>query len=766
MNWTNCRLVFRRELVDQMRDRRTLFTVFVMPLLLYPILGALMMQLASFFREHPTTVWVVGAENLPDAPPLLDAETVATGLASDAGRRLIRLQIDDSATGFLQRWAGVLEQEDVAGRQKLFAEMRKRGADLVAIVPRPMVMEHSRLLDEQPDVLLVFDSSNDNSRVAAQRWQFVMASWQQRLLTRLFHPQGSGEPGADDSASGENRAESSGSPVAGLTASLDLARPSSARAASWSRILPLLVMVWCLTGAFYPAIDLCAGEKERGTLETLLSSPASRSEIAIGKLGSVMVFSIATALLNLTSMGITAALFLSSSGFSGAAGMLQGPPTVSAIGLVVLATIPASALFGAFSLAAAAFARSSKEGQYYLIPLIMVTMPLMVIPMLPSVRLEMGTSLIPVTGVMLLFRNMIEGNWSQVLMYIGPVTVVCIACCTVAIRWVVYQFNSEEILFRPSERFAVGNWIRQMFRTRDVGPSVGHAVMCGVMILILKFGSGVFVSPSQDWNGFASQTFILLLVTICVPAMFMTVLLSSKPLKTLMLDRFSLTHAVLAVLLAICLNPLLGWFSGLVMRLYPVSDELTHMAAGLLGVVDSAPSLLAILFVFAVAPAIFEELAFRGFILNSFRSLSRPMVAVVLTSVLFGAAHGVIQQSIIAFVVGMVLGVIAIRTNSLLPCILFHATHNGLSVVLARWDQYGIAGIDWLIQRAPDGTWGFSPLTAGVMSLIAGLLLAWFLRPEWKPAGSVGNIVAGQPGIARRISLWLNSWFPSRQVSR
>ena len=57
----------------------------------------------------------------------------------------------------------------------------------------------------------------------------------------------------------------------------------------WSKILPFVVLIWALTGAFYPAIDLCAGEKERGTLETLLSSPAQRSEIVWGKLLSVVI---------------------------------------------------------------------------------------------------------------------------------------------------------------------------------------------------------------------------------------------------------------------------------------------------------------------------------------------------------------------------------------------------------------------------------------------------------------------------------------------
>src|SRR4029078_5968153 len=86
---------------------------------------------------------------------------------------------------------------------------------------------------------------------------------------------------------------------------IDAADPDQHKAAAWSKLLPFVLLLCALTGAFYPAIDLCAGEKERGTLETLLSSPAERIEIVWGKLLTIMIFSMTTALLNLLSMTIT-----------------------------------------------------------------------------------------------------------------------------------------------------------------------------------------------------------------------------------------------------------------------------------------------------------------------------------------------------------------------------------------------------------------------------------------------------------------------------
>ena len=71
MTWSNVKLIFKRETRDQLRDRRTLFTIAIMPLVLYPLMGMAMLQVAQFTREHPTRIWLVGDENLPESPQLI-----------------------------------------------------------------------------------------------------------------------------------------------------------------------------------------------------------------------------------------------------------------------------------------------------------------------------------------------------------------------------------------------------------------------------------------------------------------------------------------------------------------------------------------------------------------------------------------------------------------------------------------------------------------------------------------------------------------------
>ncbi len=267
----------------------------------------------------------------------------------------------------------------------------------------------------------------------------------------------------------------------------------------WSRMLPVLMLLWAMTGAFYPAIDLCAGEKERGTLETLLSSPAERSEIVLGKLLTIMAFSIVTSALNLICVGVTGSIiFRQMAGFG-------GPPALAVVWLS-LAVVPAAALFSALCLALASFARSTKEGQYYLMPLMMLSLPLAVLPMSPGVELNLGNSLVPLTGMVLLLKTLLEGDYWLALQYLPIVLAVTLGACWLAIRWAIEQFNSESVLFREGEHFSLGLWLKHLRRDRGPLPSVAEGFFCGVLLLILGLAFRSLLPPQENFAGFARVT--------------------------------------------------------------------------------------------------------------------------------------------------------------------------------------------------------------------------------------------------------------------
>ena len=341
-----------------------------------------------------------------------------------------------------------------------------------------------------PGPEIFYNSANEKSRVAQLRVERALSRWRNGVMQTNLR---AGQVPLNAARPFEVRPK-------------DVSQKQQRQAAMWSKILPFFLFLWALTGAFYPAVDVCAGEKERGTLETLLTSPAQRREIAWGKLLTVMTFSIFTALMNLASLGLTGMFVLDQLNQMKAVrgeSMLSLPP-LAAVGWLAVALLPVAALFSALCLAFAAFARSTKEGQYYLMPLLVVIMPLMFLTMSPGVELTLGNSLIPVTGLVLLLRSIIEGQYWQALPFVVPVVGVTLVCCLLAIRWVEELFSRESVLFRESERLELGRWLVHLVRDRGETPTFGQGLLCVALILVVQFFVNLALSArGREWARFS-----------------------------------------------------------------------------------------------------------------------------------------------------------------------------------------------------------------------------------------------------------------------
>jgi sodium transport system permease protein len=516
-----------------------------------------------------------------------------------------------------------------------------------------------------------------------------------------------------------------------------------------------VVFVWALTGAFYPAIDLCAGEKERGTLETLLASPARRSEIVAGKLLTVMAFSVFTALLNLASLAGTARMV---AGQLAAAlpGVSLGiaPPSLGAMAWVVAALLPVSALFSALSLACAAYARSTKEGQYYFMPLFLAAMPLILMPMSPGIELNLGNSLVPVMGLVLLLRTALEGNGTNAALYIVPVVAVTGVCCWLATKWAVSQFNQESVLFRDSERLDLAGWLRCVWRRREATPSAGAAVVCvaGVFLMQALLRQVLTAFPPTDPGfGYLAMTVVASqLPCILLPALLVATLLARDWRRTLLVDRpISFPWIAYAMALAVALHPV-GQALGLwIQKLYPLSEGVRESLAGLSTLMGEKPPIVGMLLLFALLPAICEELAFRGVILGGLRKTLGDAGAVLVSAALFGATHTILQQSLAAAPLGIVLGLLALRSGSLLACIAFHATYNALPLVLEQWKEpilatVKAAGVDRFVfhEIGPEQLC-YAP-AVGILGGVAAALL--LLRAIGLANCGTPQLTAGQTG--------------------
>jgi sodium transport system permease protein len=574
----------------------------------------------------------------------------------------------------------------------------------------------------RPQLRIETRDNDDRSRQASGRLYLVLARWKKHLkdvrLARLGVPAYYDDP---------VRVEDS-----------DKKKTSADRAAEGLfdllvKIFPFMLVLWALAGALYPAVDLCAGEKERGTMETLLISPASREEIVLGKFLTIWVFSAGTSLLNLVSMGLTAWQF---------AGQLPGE-ALKPLGLFwcVVLLLPLSAFFSAICLAVGAYARSTKEGQYYLMPLFLVTMPLVFLTVAPGVELSPFYSLVPVTGVALLMQRLMgpeaisPGTWLYFLPVLAPIALYS----WLALRWAIEQFKREEVLFREAERLDIGLWLRRLFRDKEALPSAGQAVFCFALIMALRWlslGAGGGRHPLV-------QAAIILLAFVGTPAVLMALLLTTRPRQGLALKRASVRELLTAVVLAsVVLLPLaqltlyiIGQFPNLKEMLdqqqkMQVFRDLTTGAAG------TGWAILSIV----VLPAVCEELAFRGFILSGLCRRFKPWTAILLSSFLFALYHMNVFQLLPTFLLGAVLGLLTVRSGSLMPAMLFHLLHNGLLVGITHLhsvDTYGI-------EMAPDMVVFFRLTVTGLCTLLATLLL-WRLSALEPARAELEQKEAGVP---------------------
>lgn len=717
--WSNVWLILHREVRDQLRDRRTLFMIAVLPLMLYPFMGMAFMQAAQFLKKQTTSVLVVADAELPASPALLKDGRFA--------------DLDESArTMILAEFRKVEIPPDAKARRQASTLIKNGYYDAVLCFPPGFQerFEAARGASDPsawngvPQPTIYFNAAKDRSRLTYERLSLLVTQWRERIVS-------------------ENLQRREVPPEASnpfVLAGTDVSEPVLRRAAMWSKILPFVVIVWALTGAFYPAIDLCAGEKERGTLETLLCSPAHRMEIVCGKLLTVMIFSMTTSILNVLCMTFTASFVLAQfQSLPTAAPMMLGPPPFQSFAWLLLALVPISALFSALALALAAMAKSTREGQYYLMPLLMATMPLTILPMLPSVDLDLGTSLLPVAGVLLLLRQLMEGEYRQALLYAAPVIAVTGGCCLLAMRWAVDQFNNEAVLFREGERLDLMRWLKYALRERAPTPSAGQAVMCGILILLVRFFAGLTLPMPETWGDFVMSTSVTLIAFVATPALLMAIVLTTCPKETLLLRWPKVISIAIAALLAVSLHPLAVALTAVIGRLYPIdSAGLAHFGE----LMHGAPSLTSLLLVMALMPAICEEIAFRGFILSGFRHLGHKWRAILFASIFFGLAHGILQQSLVAGIFGLALGYIAVQTQSIIPCIVFHAVHNGLGILASQylpWLAEHCSHLRWLIVQLPgpelsaQPTLVHGPAVILVTLLFAAILLRWCANMPFYP---------------------------------
>jgi sodium transport system permease protein len=229
----------------------------------------------------------------------------------------------------------------------------------------------------------------------------------------------------------------------------NVAPPEKVGGNAFGGIVPYFIVILCFMGAVYPALDMTAGEKERGTMETLLCSPVSRVDIVLGKFLMVLTGSLSAMVLALVSMTVS---FLAIGSMFGGGGTQAGAgtalPTVDPAGLLgVLAMVfPVAVLFSALIFTVALFAKSFKEAQSYVQPMVFVIILPAIIGMLPGVDLNARLALVPILNLSLVCKEMLSGvwHWNYIALIFGSSCVYAAGALTLAVK----MFNREDVIFR------------------------------------------------------------------------------------------------------------------------------------------------------------------------------------------------------------------------------------------------------------------------------------------------------------------------------
>lgn len=674
-SWAIQWLLTRKELRETLRDRRTLVTLVAMPLLLYPLLGlvfrlvALQTKAAAGGSEYRVAVSDPrDAQWLSKLLATTDAAIAAEDRAAAEDGRAARNR------GAANDPAGVVADElnAAAGAAPQFVlidspEMPPP-ADAVA---RQMVDVGVRVrLDEQGGqtaVELWHDAASEASRGARRELERRIARLNIAVMGQML----------------AERGLPTRPPVAAV------ARPVVTRGTTTGLrdFLPLILLLMTVTGGVYPAIDLTAGERERDTLETLFALPVSTFRILLAKYVAVLAVTLLTGAMNLAGMaGTISALGLGRQVFgeSGFGGLLAFK---LALVLVVFAMF-----YSAVLLALTSAARSFKEAQAYLIPLMLLSIAPAIVILLPGWELAGWPSVLPLLNMLLLARDTIGGARLGAPALAALVSTVwyTVAALAAASRW----FAADAVA--TGSRGGWSDW----FRRPTVGGDV-PGLSAALALLMAMFPAHFFAA------GFLGQAFDGQPAARLVASGLLTVLLfAGFPAAAAWWRRFAWRPALgltrpdgawagvgfAAVLLGCGAWPLVYEVVLLMhaIGIRAVDDDKRQLVEQLVAGWRQVPLPLLIACL-GIAPGVCEEIFFRGWMFGAVRRSWSGWATVLSTGLAFGLFHVILaggaapERLVPSTLLGLLLGWCRWRTGSVWPGLAIHVLHNSTLLTLAAY---------------------------------------------------------------------------------
>lgn len=387
--------IFKKELRETLRDRRTVITMIIVPTLIFPVIMNVFVSISSKFQEDQMSKEVKIGLVSPDNGAL---KSEMMNLPKELGKRKFIVYKDSMS---------------------LIKAIRDKKADFGYYLPVSAQKKYDAM--EQIEVKIFHNGTDVGMEDRAESYLSVIKTkWKAQRFIKLKLTESLVEPIKTVASNVASNQEMIGKLAGGF--------------------LPYLFIIFSFMGCMYPAIDLFTGEKERMTIETLLTAPVQRWKLLIGKMGVVVLSGLLAATCSLLG------LFLAVEGFQ----LVKDPELLkvihdilspSFIFLMYLLLIPLVVFFAGVMVPLAIRAKSFKEAQSTIAPMnILVVLPAMV-GFFPGIELNEITAMIPIVNIVLATKELIAGTLEWYLVFISFAVMLTLAAIAVTLSY--RKFESE-----------------------------------------------------------------------------------------------------------------------------------------------------------------------------------------------------------------------------------------------------------------------------------------------------------------------------------